>query len=128
MQAVRDALDSVESSNDGYSGGRHKATHLELVDSDDLERFESLGLIADPQVSGVWTLPDAPYHDRVVELVGEERAEDHIPVGSLSEAGALVTLSSDFDVSPISPFEGMANAISRGDQAVTLKVRMILLY
>ncbi len=125
-QAVRDALDSVEIASDGYSDTRHKVTHLELVDAEDLPRFLEAGLIADPQVSGLWTLPDAPYRQRVEELVGEERAEGHIPVRSLVDAGALVTLSSDFDVSAIKPFEGMANAISRDEQSVTLRVRLYL--
>ncbi len=64
----------------------------------------------------MWTLPDSPYRSQVEELVGPDRAEDHIPVSTLSSSGATLTLSSDYDVSLISPFEGMANAISRDEQ------------
>ena len=39
----------------------------------------------------------------------------------MKQAGATVTLSSDFPVSPLNPFEGMANAVTHGWQKLCLK-------
>ena len=55
--------------------------------------------------------------------MGEEKARYHIPVKGMFDAGARVTLSSDFDVSPMNPFLGMSHALSREGQSVTLKVK-----
>ena len=40
------------------------------------------------------------------ELVGDLEA-NFVPIRSLHEAGAKVTLSSDWDVSPVNPFIGI---------------------
>ena len=63
----------------------------------------------------------------VRDLVGDLEA-DFIPVRSLFEAGATVTLSSDWDVSPVNPFLGMANALHRDPQSVNLKVHSLIVF
>lgn len=44
--------------------------------------------------------------------------QDAIPVRSLFDNGARITLSSDYDVSDINPFVGMQNALTRTPQAL----------
>ena len=74
------------------------------------------------QVAGNFTLPWNAAHANVERLVGHTKAKDSIPVRSLLEAGATVTLSSDWDVSSPNPFIGMSHAVNRGAQSVDLKV------
>ncbi|MFP6863526.1 amidohydrolase, partial [Pseudomonas sp.] len=50
-QAVRDALDAIEQA----TSGRHRLTHVELVDKTDLPRFRQLNVIADFQPSRYFT-------------------------------------------------------------------------
>lgn len=66
-------------------------------------------------------MPDTPEHKELEGLVGS-RADDSVPVKSLQDAGARVTLSSDWDVSELNPFIGMSNALNRKHQSVDLKV------
>lgn len=44
--------------------------------------------------------------EELTELIGEEKAKRNIPVKDVAGTGAKVTLSSDFDVSPVNPFLG----------------------
>ena len=50
-------------------------------------------------------------------LIGE-RAHSQLPVRDIYDTGAVVTLSSDWDVSSLSPFVGMQNALTRGAQSL----------
>jgi predicted amidohydrolase YtcJ len=74
-------------------------------------------------VSGEYTLPSENH--RIEALVGSERAKHFIPVKSVHDTGATVTLSSDWDVSTLNPFIGIQHAINRGGQSVTLKETVI---
>ena len=79
------------------------------------------------QVAGNFSLPTSEAHKNLNKLIGFDRAHDAIPLWSLKEAGATVTLSSDWDVSTLNPFHGMAHAINRGDQSIDLKVLHFIL-
>ncbi|MCF2828137.1 amidohydrolase family protein [Pseudoalteromonas sp. DL2-H6] len=50
-------------------------------------------------------------------LLGRERADHLVPIKSLSENGAMLTLSSDWNVSTLNPFISIANAITRQPEA-----------
>lgn len=115
-RAVHEVLNAIE--NTKVDGPRHRMTHLELVHHDDIKRFRELGVVADFQV-GHHSLPE--YRDNLADLVGSDRSEHYIPVRSVHDTGAVVTLSSDWDVNELNPFEGMKRAVSRGDQSVSLK-------
>ena len=109
-RGVRESLNAVESAqatNGNSYNGRHRLTHLEEVDPDDYDRFLSLGVIADFQVAGEWTLPEAG-----------QSADGFIPVRSIYDTGAHYTLSSDWDVSDLSPFTGLEHALSRAEQSL----------
>ncbi len=110
-QAVSDALDAI-----GATGGqgRHRITHVELVDNADVPRFKQLNVIADFQPSPYFT---PSFLKDNVPSIGE-RAYKMLPMRQLYESGARVTLSSDWDVNPLSPLGIMQNALSLGERSL----------
>ncbi|OUS03711.1 hypothetical protein A9Q81_07000 [Gammaproteobacteria bacterium 42_54_T18] len=118
-RAVRESLDAIEDSMQVNgtldSPRRHRLTHVEMVDSNDFGRFAELGVIADFQVAGEFTLPK---NSSWVEGQIGDRHKDMLPVRTIYDTGALVTLSSDWDVSSLSPFVGMQNSLQRGEQSL----------
>ncbi|MBC9251587.1 hypothetical protein A9179_15045 [Pseudomonas alcaligenes] len=105
-QAVGDALDAIAQA----TPGRHRLTHVELVDAADLPRFRQLDVIADFQPSRYFS-PSFLKDNQ--PLIGE-RAQRMLPMRALYDSGARVTLSSDWDVNPLSPLGIMQNALSLG--------------
>lgn len=105
-QAVRDALDAIEQAG----RGRHRLTHVELVDQADIPRFRKLGVIADFQPSHYFT-PSFLKDNQ--PLIGQ-RAYRMLPMRELYDSGARVTLSSDWDVNPLAPLGIMQNALDLG--------------
>jgi len=112
-RGVRESLNAIASSR--VSDSRHRLTHLEIVNRDDYERFEALGVIADMQVAGSFTQP-FNWHQNAF-LIGD-RASPLVPLRDLYESGAKVTLSSDWDVSALNPFIGIQNALTRSPQSL----------
>ncbi|NNE99387.1 MAG: amidohydrolase [Pyrinomonadaceae bacterium] len=110
-RAARESLNAIEKAQKGK--GRHRLTHLEVVDPSDFERFKLLNVTADMQVAGDFTKPE---HWRESEFLIGARAKNLVPLKSLFERGARITLSSDWDVSYINPFIGMENALTRAPQ------------
>lgn len=115
-RGIHEALNAIEQS--GTTAGRHRITHVEFVDPDDYPRFAALNVTADAQVAGEFTHPEH-WHDNDY-LIGSERSQDIIPLKSLSAANARISLSSDWDVSELSPFIGLQNALTRSPQNLTL--------
>lgn len=109
-QAVRDALDAIEQAG----RGRHRLTHVELVDQADIPRFRQLGVIADFQPSPYFT-PSFLKDNQ--PLIGQ-RAYQMLPMRALYDSGARVTLSSDWDVNPLSPLGIMQNALGLGSRGL----------
>mgnify|MGYP001080729198 CR=1 FL=1 len=120
-RGVYESLNAIESAQqiNGELGRerRHRLTHVEFVDPQDISRFERLNVTADFQVAGDWTLPGNHSHMET-ELLGPERLADQIPIGDMYNTGANVTLSSDWDVSSLSPFVGMMHSLQRGKQSL----------
>ena len=117
-RGINEALNAIENANikDSYRQSRHRLTHLEVIDPKDIYRFKQLGITADFQVAGDHTLPNN--HEHIASYIGKKKADFTIPVKSVFETGATVTLSSDWDVSTVNPFVGIYHATMRGDQAV----------
>jgi len=115
-RGIREALNAVE--NAGSEQGRHRITHVEIIDPADIPRFAQLNVTADAQVAGNFTNPEH-WHEND-ELIGAVRADNAVPIKSLVASGARVTLSSDWNVSPFNPFIGLQNAVTRAPQALTL--------
>lgn len=116
-RGIHEALNAIE--QNGTSNGRHRLTHVEFVDPADYSRFAQLNVTADAQVAGDFTNPEH-WHENDY-LIGSELANNIIPLKSLKEAGARLTLSSDWDVSSLNPFVGIQNAVSRNPQELSLE-------
>ncbi|MEL7450108.1 MAG: amidohydrolase [Pseudomonadota bacterium] len=119
---VNEALNAIERSglsNPGLGDRRHRLTHVESVDPDDLPRFAALDVIADVQLAGAFTAPDAIEAEQQLFL-GADIDALALPVRSLVDAGAMLTLSSDFDVSSMNPFVGIHNAVNRSRESLSL--------
>ena len=117
------ALDAIEHAQNvnGNTGNRHRLTHLYVVDSADFPRFAQLGVGADFQLSADSLTDD--YYDSVARLVGEVRAENLLPAFALREAGATVSISSDFDAGELSPLDKMQTILTAyGEGAPELAV------
>ncbi len=116
-RGVHEALNAIEQS--GTPNGRHRLTHVEIVDSGDLNRFSQLNVTADAQVAGEFSQPhfwsDNDY------LIGSGLSNNLIPIKSLTEANARLTLSSDWNVSSLNPFVGIQNAVTRAPQNISLE-------
>ncbi|MEM8888564.1 MAG: amidohydrolase [Bacteroidota bacterium] len=116
-RGVHEALNAIEAS--GTSNGRHRLTHVEYVDPADYARFAQLNVTADAQVAGDFSQPDQ-WHENDY-LIGAALNENNIPIKSLHEAQARISLSSDWDVSSLNPFIGLQNAVTRDPQALSLE-------
>ncbi len=115
-RGIHESLNAIEQSS--TNAGRHRITHVEFVDEADYPRFGELNVTADAQVAGDFTHP-AHWHDNDY-LIGEALSNNVIPIKSLNEANARVTLSSDWDVSSLNPFIGLQNAVTRDPQSLSL--------
>ncbi|MDW3652012.1 MAG: amidohydrolase family protein [Bacteroidia bacterium] len=116
-RGVHEALNAIEES--GSSQGRHRLTHIEYVDPADYGRFAQLNVTADAQVAGDFTQPDQ-WHDNDY-LIGAALNQNNIPLKSLYQAQARISLSSDWDVSSLNPFIGIQHAVNREPQALSLE-------
>lgn len=115
-RGVNEALNAIEKS--GTANGRHRLTHIEYIDPFDYGRFKALNITADAQVSGDFTKPEN-WHDND-DFVSVSLNNSIVPLKDLKQAEARLTLSSDWDVSPLNPFVGMQNAITRTPQEISL--------
>ena len=110
-RGIRESINAIEAVQG--SNARHRLTHLEVVSPNDYPRFKALNITADMQVAGDFSNPD---HWKENEFLIGDRTNNFIPLKSLHEAEARITLSSDWDVSTLNPFVGMQNALTRAPQ------------
>lgn len=117
-RGITEALNAIQQG--GSQNGRHRLTHVEMISSADMQRFSQLNVTADAQVAGEFTQPQ--YWSDNAHLVGNTLANNLIPIKSLTEANARLTLSSDWNVSSINPFVGIQNAVMRTPQNISLEM------
>lgn len=117
-RGIYETLNAIEAARktNGDIGSRHRITHLEIVDPIDFPRFKKSNIIADMQVVGDFTQPNH-WHDND-EFIGNERSKVQVPLKSIFDTGARVSLSSDYDVSSLYPLVGLQNAVTRKPQAL----------
>ena len=116
-RGVKEALNAIQQS--GMPNGRHRLTHVEIVDAGDINRFAQLNVTADAQVAGDFTQPH--HWNENDYLIGGNLSNNMIPIKSLTDANARLTLSSDWNVSSINPFVGIQNAVTRTPQNISLE-------
>ena len=116
-RGIHEGLNAIEQS--GTAAGRHRLTHVEFLDPADIGRFAQLNVTADAQVAGDFTNPSQWFGN--AHLIGAALSDNIIPLKSLKQANARITLSSDWDVSSVNPFVGMQNAVTRSPQELSLE-------
>lgn len=139
--AARLGLDAIEKSSIPLESGtpRHTLSHLFLVHSEDLSRFEKLDVIAN--VTPVWAFHNAAGSYDLEESsasLGRNRAAQMLAFKDLADHGAKISSSSDYPFSSMNPFEGMEVGITRknplggasqqpynGNQSVTLDTMLM---
>lgn len=106
------ALDAVEQADP--ASGPHRITHLYLIAPRDRKRFAQLGVVADFQIAP--SSVQRGYLEYVSEFIGD-RAQSLLPLRSMLDAGAMVTLSSDWDADEISPLTKLQTVLTRPVEA-----------
>jgi len=107
--AVRGSLNAIEGARKSGSKQFYNMTHVEMVDTTDIDRFKSLKVDVDFQVGSDY-LGEAD-HRWAVPFIGKKRTHKLMPLREIYDSGANVTLSSDWNVNPLSPLAGISNAV-----------------
>jgi predicted amidohydrolase YtcJ len=126
--AVRQALDGYEAiqKTNGKRDSRHRVEHIEVCQPSDMPRFRELGVIASMQTSHA---PFSLEEDAVwTKRTGPQRWHLSFPWRDLKNAGAHLSLGSDWTVAPFDPMINIYVALNRQkwspenpDQRLTLE-------
>lgn len=114
-RAVRASLDGIEYAIkvNGNNFRRHQIAHANLPNPVDISRFRKMGVIANMQL---WWMDNSTYYtDLLPSIIGEKRVQQLHPFKSFSNQGSLLSVGSDYPITPISPFEAIQKAITRKD-------------
>ncbi len=113
-RANRIVLDGFEKARkvNGRTNTRHRIEHVQYIQDVDLKRFQELGIIASMQP--VHLLAEIRW---TKTLLGSEREYQAYRVRSLLDAGARVTLGTDFPVERLEPLRGLYAAVAREFEA-----------
>ncbi|MFJ6216237.1 amidohydrolase [Streptomyces sp. NPDC092296] len=113
-RGVRTVLDAVAHARavNGARDARHQVVHVECLDPADTARFAELGVVACMQPRHCAPEIAGPGQDWA-ENVGPERWHKAWPMRSLSEAGAVLAFSSDWNVAEMDPMVGIYTAVTR---------------
>jgi predicted amidohydrolase YtcJ len=111
--AVRQTLDGYEQIQklNGKRDSRHRIEHIEVCQPEDMPRFQELGVIASMQTShSPFSLED----DLVwTKRTGPQRWPISFPWRALKNAGAHLSLGSDWTVAPFDPMINIHVALNR---------------
>ena len=98
--AIKFALDGIEEgkkANPSFDM-RNALAHLQVVDNDQLDRIEKLGVV--PVVAPLWCIKaDFGIWDQEVSYLGQQRADNAYPVKSFFDRGCKAAFHSDYPVS-----------------------------
>lgn len=110
--AIRESLNAIEAMRQQGGGKDYTLTHVELVNSKDVERFAKLNVTADFQVGSDYVA----YHDHqwAEAFLGAKRTRALMNLKAIFDTGANVSLSSDWNVHDINPLVGIANSLIMG--------------
>jgi predicted amidohydrolase YtcJ len=130
--AVRQTLDGYEAVQkaNGRRDSRHRIEHVEVCYPEDMPRFKELGVIASVQLSHA---PTTLEESGVAQFrLGAQRWQFWQPWRDLKNAGALLSLGSDWTVVPFDPMTHIYVALNREklspdsrDQRLTLEECLI---
>jgi predicted amidohydrolase YtcJ len=111
--AVRQTLDGYEQIQklNGKRDTRHRIEHIEVCQPEDMPRFKELGVIASMQTSHA---PLSREEDLVwTKRTGPQRWNLAFPWRALKNAGAHLSLGSDWTVAPFDPMINIYFALNR---------------
>ena len=111
--AVRQALNGYETIQkmNGKRDSRHRVEHIEVCQPEDMPRFKELGVIASMQTSHA---PFSLEEDLVwTKRTGPQRWHISFPWRDLKNAGAHLSLGSDWTVAPFDPMINIYFALNR---------------
>jgi predicted amidohydrolase YtcJ len=108
--AVRAGLDAIAEArrHNGFRDNRHTISHLCLIDDADVPRFRELGVIAN--FTPLWSRGDPWETVFAPRLFGPERSSQIFKTRSALDAGVMIVWGSDWDVTSVSPLEGLETA------------------
>lgn len=110
-QYTLDALETLLEVN-GRRDSRHSFAHLQLARPEDIRRISELGVSV--HTSPYWMNIDDYFWELNLPYLGDERAfNQQYPLNSLFEAGANVTVASDFWVSEPDPMSAIYCGMTR---------------
>jgi predicted amidohydrolase YtcJ len=101
--AVEHVLDTLAAVVRPGSAVRHRIEHIETLPSDQVPRFAELGVIASMQPSHGARYTRADHSDNWSQRLGDERANRAWRCRDLLDAGATLTLGSDWPIAPFDP-------------------------
>jgi len=115
-RAVRQVLDAYEKYVGKDNALRHRIEHCELIDEDDIDRMQRLGIIASmqPNFIEIWSKPGGMY-----EYALGERFKMNNPIGVIKKRGITVAFGSD--AMPLSPLLGIKGTVSAPFERQRLK-------
>lgn len=106
--AVQASLDAFEAAQGPALAVPNRVEHVELLHTEDIERFRSLGVVASMQPNHATnSIAYVPIR------VGPTREAKAYTWQSLTEAGVPLVFGSDYPTSPLSPLTQIADAIFR---------------
>jgi predicted amidohydrolase YtcJ len=111
--ATRAALDGFEIARqaNGPWPSWHHIAHIQAIDPADIPRFRPLGVTAN--VQPLWARAETAVLDVASPMMGPKRMPFMYAFQSLARAGAMLTLSSDWTVSTLNPFQIIETAVTR---------------
>jgi len=101
--AVGHVLDTLAEVVPAGSPVRHRIEHIETLPSDQVGRFAGLGVIASMQPSHAARYTRADHSDNWSRRLGDDRANRAWRCRDLLDAGAILTLGSDWPIAPFDP-------------------------
>lgn len=111
--AVRQALDAIEAMQrvNPRRDRRPVIAHAQLIHSDDIGRFEQLGVIANYQP--LWTYLDPMNKELILPRLGEQRNNRQYPLRTMLNSGAMISYGSDWPVTSHVPLQALAVPVHR---------------
>jgi predicted amidohydrolase YtcJ len=106
MRQTLDAYEAIRKA--GYDKLRLSTGHSSLIHPDDVPRFKELNVIVNTYATKN-AVPDPTWEARL----GPERAKRYQPMGTLLDAGAILTMSADYPTAPVNPFLQISIAMAR---------------
>ncbi len=115
--AVRLTLDAYEKAREENEkrDARHKISHIQLINSSDIPRLKSLGIVASLQPN--WFYYDNNFRNVSLPYLGSDRAEHMYTLKTLLDNDIPVAFGSDWPVGTdyltFNPLDGIRTAVTR---------------